>query len=133
MAASPLSMVDKPGIASSSALAGSVNGAQDIEKLKKAAKGFEAVFTRKLMSSMRSAGFGDELTGSSAVDQFQEMSDAKTADNLSERGTFGIADMLLKQLAPQHAATYAANAAGQGTGATTATAASTGSATGKGN
>jgi flagellar protein FlgJ len=41
---------------------------------------------------------GDELTGSSAVDQFQEMADARTADALADQGGLGIANMLLAQL-----------------------------------
>ncbi len=68
------------------------------EELAKAAKAFEAIFVRNLIGSMRSTGFGDELTGSQAVDQFREMSDAQTAQNMAEHGTLGIAEMLLAQL-----------------------------------
>jgi flagellar protein FlgJ len=67
-------------------------------ELAKAAKAFEAIFVRQLIGSMRSAGMGDELTGSSAVDQFQEMADARTADALADQGGLGIANMLLAQL-----------------------------------
>lgn len=81
--------------------------ADEKAKLEKTAKAFEAVFVRQLIGSMRKAGFEDDLTGSSAVDQFQEMSDAKTADTLSDRGGLGIAEMLLSRLAPKAVPTVA--------------------------
>ncbi|HTH27057.1 MAG TPA: rod-binding protein [Sphingobium sp.] len=68
------------------------------EELARAAKAFEAIFVRQLIGSMRSAGMGDDLTGSSAVDQFQEMADARTADSLADQGGLGIANLLLQQL-----------------------------------
>jgi flagellar protein FlgJ len=67
-------------------------------ELAKAAKAFEAIFVRKLMGNMRQAGLGDELTGSSAVDQFRELSDAKMAENMADKGGLGIAELLLSQL-----------------------------------
>lgn len=67
--------------------------------LVKAAHAFEAIFTRQLLSTMRNAKLSDDdITGSSSVDQFREMSDAKMADNLSAQGGLGIANMLIKQL-----------------------------------
>lgn len=85
--------------------------AAEREELAKAAKAFEAIFVRNLIGSMRSTGFGDELTGSQAVDQFREMSDAKTAETMAEHGTLGIAEMLLAQLDRREAAANAASAA----------------------
>ena len=68
--------------------------------LEKAAKGFEAIFMRQLMGSMRKSGedLGESIDGSSAVDQFQELADANTANNLSTGGSLGIAQLILKQL-----------------------------------
>ena len=66
--------------------------------LEKAAKGFEAVFMRQLLGSMRNASMGESINGSSAVDQFQEMSDANMADSLANTHSLGIAQLLLKQL-----------------------------------
>lgn len=66
--------------------------------LEKAAKGFEAIFTRQLMSTMRSASLGEGIDGSSAVDQFQELSDANMADGLASHGGLGIAQLILQQL-----------------------------------
>jgi flagellar protein FlgJ len=66
--------------------------------LEKAAHDFEAIFTRQLMASMRSASLGESIDGSSAVDQFQEMADANMADGLADHGGLGIAQLLLAQL-----------------------------------
>jgi flagellar protein FlgJ len=67
-------------------------------ELAKAAKAFEAIFVRQLIASMRATTIGEDLTGSNAVDQFQEMADARTADSLADGGNLGIASLLLKQL-----------------------------------
>lgn len=81
----------------STATAASPASGQKAE-LASAAKAFEAIFVRQLIGSMRSAGMGDDLMGSSAGDQFQEMADARTADSLADQGGLGIANMLLQQL-----------------------------------
>ncbi|MGE5720959.1 MAG: rod-binding protein [Sphingomonadales bacterium] len=62
-----------------------------------AARAFEAVFVRQLISSMRSAKLGDDILGSSASDQFRDMADARIADAMAEHGSIGIANLLLKQ------------------------------------
>ena len=67
------------------------------EQMKAAAKAFEAVFVRQMIGSMRQAKLGEDILGGSATDTFTEMSDAKLADNMAENGSFGIAEMLLKQ------------------------------------
>lgn len=85
--------------------------ASEREELAQAAKAFEAIFVRNLIGSMRSTGFGDQLTGSQAVDQFREMSDAKTAESMAEHGTLGIAEMLLAQLDRREAAARPATGA----------------------
>ena len=66
--------------------------------LEKAAKGFEAIFTRQLLATMRNSSMGESIDGSSAVDQFREMSDANMADSLATGGSLGIAQMMLQQL-----------------------------------
>lgn len=71
---------------------------QQHAELKKAAQAFEAVFLRQMIGSMRQASFGDDLFGSSATDQFREMSDARVADDMATKGALGIADMLISQL-----------------------------------
>jgi flagellar protein FlgJ len=62
-----------------------------------AAQAFEAVFMRQVIGSMRQASLGEDLLGSSATEQFREMSDARLADQMAATRSFGIAEMLLKQ------------------------------------
>lgn len=82
--------------------------AKQLEKLKGAAQQFEAVFLRQMISSMRQASLGDDLLGSDASNQFRDMGDARTADEMAKRGTLGVAEMLLKQFTPQVKASTAA-------------------------
>ena len=67
------------------------------QELRQAAQAFEAVFVRQLLGSMRSAKLADDMFGSQATDQFRDMADARLAETMSQRGTFGIADMLVAQ------------------------------------
>lgn len=67
------------------------------EQLKAAAQAFEAVFVRQMIGSMRQAKLGEDMLGGAATETFTEMSDAKLADSMAENGSFGIAEMLLKQ------------------------------------
>ena len=68
--------------------------------LLKAAQGFEAVFRREMIGSMRKAKLTeDDLFGSSATDNFRELADANLADNMSSLGQFGIAKLVEAQMA----------------------------------
>lgn len=66
-------------------------------QLRQAAEAFEAVFARQMIGAMRQAKLGDDLLGSAASDQFRDMADARLADTMAEKGSFGIAEMLLAQ------------------------------------
>ena len=68
--------------------------------LKKAAEAFEAIFLRQMIGAMRSSSLSDGMFDSSATEQFRDMADARTAEQMSKTGSFGIAEMLLKQFAP---------------------------------
>jgi peptidoglycan hydrolase FlgJ len=68
--------------------------------IRKAAQGFEAVFLREMIGSMRKAKLADDIFGSVAVDNFREMADARTADSMAAMGAFGIAALVERQLAP---------------------------------
>ncbi|MGB5078489.1 MAG: rod-binding protein [Sphingorhabdus sp.] len=68
--------------------------------LRKAAEGFEAVLVRQMISTMRKAKLADAMFGSSATDSFRELADAKTADSIAKLGSFGIADLIERQLSP---------------------------------
>ena len=83
--------------ASATTAAASSPASPDQAKLKKAAHAFEAVFIRQMIGSMRQASPGDGIFDSEATKQFQDMSDAKTADNMADKGALGIADLLIKQ------------------------------------
>lgn len=82
---------------SNGSVAAAATAAADRDGLKQAAKAFEAIFVRQMISSMRSASLGEDLLGSNAGEQFRDMSDARVADNMAEGGGLGIATMLLKQ------------------------------------
>jgi len=66
--------------------------------LKKAAQGFEAVFLRQVIGSMRQARLGEDLFGSSATDTYRELSDKQMADNLAATGSLGIAALVEAKL-----------------------------------
>jgi peptidoglycan hydrolase FlgJ len=67
--------------------------------LKKAAQGFEAVFLREIIGAMRKGKLANDIFGSSATDNFRDMADARTADEMARLGQFGIAALIEKQLA----------------------------------
>ena len=66
-------------------------------QLEKTAKQFEAIFLRQMIGTMRQSGGGEGIFDSSATEQFRDMSDARTADTMAEKGALGIAEMLLRQ------------------------------------
>jgi flagellar protein FlgJ len=68
-------------------------------KLGGAAKEFEAIFVRQMLSSARKASFGDELFGSSATDTFRDMQDSQYADLTAKSGTLGLAKQIEAHLA----------------------------------
>jgi flagellar protein FlgJ len=73
-------------------------------QLEKAAKAFEAVFVRQMIGSMRQAKLGEDLFGSQATEQFRELGDARLAEDMADKGGFGIAEMLLQQFEKSGAA-----------------------------
>ena len=84
-------------LAQPAAGAAPASAAEPDPRMREAAQAFEAVFLRQMIGSMRQAKLGEDLFGSAAADQFQEMADARLADSMAERGGFGIAEMLLNQ------------------------------------
>ncbi|NIJ08996.1 flagellar protein FlgJ [Sphingomonas vulcanisoli] len=82
------------------------------EKLKKAAKAFEAIFVRQMIGSMRTASLGDGIMDSDSSQQFRDMSDAKMADQIAEKGGLHIADMLIKQYGARVSGTATADKGG---------------------
>ncbi len=79
-----------------------VNSSAQIDPaLRKAAQGFEAVFLREMIGSMRKAKLADGMLSSEASESFREMADARTADSMAALGQFGIAAMVERALAAQ--------------------------------
>ena len=92
-------MTQLGAIGSSGGIAAQTRGEPDQRAdMAKAAKAFEAIFVRQLIGTMRQSSLGDDLTGNSAVDQFRELSDARMADSLADKGGLGIAELILQQL-----------------------------------
>lgn len=85
------------GTTSTAAGTGASPTAANSANLEKAAKQFEAIFMRQMISSMRSASLADGVFDSSATEQFQSMADSRTADSLAATGGMGIAELLMKQ------------------------------------
>lgn len=65
--------------------------------MEKAAKAFEAIFLRQMIGAMRSSSLSEGIFDSSATQQFRDMADARTADQMAQTGKFGIAELLLRQ------------------------------------
>jgi len=72
--------------------------------LKQAAKQFESIFMSMLLSSMRKANEAFEADGpmnSQTTGFYRDMYDKQLATELSEKGSLGLADLLVQQLKPQ--------------------------------
>src|SRR3974390_2219308 len=80
--------------------------------LRTVAQQFEAVFLQTLLKSMRDASPQDGPMDSEQTRSLTEMLDQQLAQSLAKRGV-GLADAMLKQLAPPAAAPQAATAAPQ--------------------
>jgi flagellar protein FlgJ len=91
------------------------------KQMQQAAQGFEAVFLRQMIGSMRQAKLADDdlLDGGTAADQFRDMSDANLADSMAKNDHYGIAAMLLKQFEGKTAPAGAQAPAGTAGGAAT--------------
>jgi peptidoglycan hydrolase FlgJ len=88
-------------ISGNSPITGAAASARPVDPaLQKAAKAFEAIFVRQMIGAMRSASLSEGMLDSGATEQFRDMSDARTAENMAQSGAMGIADILLKQLSP---------------------------------
>ncbi|KDM93038.1 flagellar assembly peptidoglycan hydrolase FlgJ [Photobacterium galatheae] len=78
-----------------------IKGKGDKENLRAAAEQFEALFTQMLFKSMRQANevFESDLMSSSNTKFFEEMRDQQMSSELSARGSLGLADLIVEQLA----------------------------------
>lgn len=78
--------------------------ASERERLAGAARQFEAIFVRQMLAAARKSHFGDDILGGQGLDTFRQMQDEHFADLAAERGAFGLAGMIEKQLAARIAA-----------------------------
>lgn len=82
---------------------------RDGTALREVAQQFEAMFIQQIMKTMREAGFkGADMFDSQALDTFQSMHDKEISLHMSKRGSFGLADMLVKSMERQEQAIPAA-------------------------
>lgn len=56
-----------------------------------AAAGFEAIFARMMLKSMREASLGDGLLDGSSGASFRDLQDSTVADTIAKRGFLGFA------------------------------------------
>lgn len=74
------------------------------EKLAAAARQFEAIFVRQMLASARAAKLDsgeNALFGGQAMETFQSMQDERFAQIAADRGAFGLAAAIERQLAAQ--------------------------------
>ena len=64
--------------------------------VRETAQQFEAMFIQQMMKTMRESIEKSELNESHAQETFEGMFDREVAHQMAKRGTFGIADMLVK-------------------------------------
>jgi len=79
-------------------------------EMEKAAQAFEAVFLRQMIGAMRSSSLAEGMFDNSATEQFRDMADSRTADEMAKTSKFGIAEMLMRQFAPKVPLTPASGA-----------------------
>lgn len=93
---SPITLTGaNPAIVSATAPGGS-----ERERLAEAAKQFEAIFVRQMLSAARNTDFGgDELFGGDVDKTFHEMRDARFAEIAANTGALGLATKIEAQLA----------------------------------
>ncbi len=70
----------------------------DASSVREAARQFESLFTRMMLSSMRKASMGDSLFDSREGGFYREMFDDQLAVDMSRGRGLGLADMLVEQL-----------------------------------
>ena len=71
---------------------------QDSQSVREAARQFESLFTRMLLSSMRQASPGDSLFDSNESGFYRDMFDDQLAVEMSHGRGLGLAEMLVEQL-----------------------------------
>tara|TARA_R110000772_G_scaffold31902_4_gene78393 strand:- start:267 stop:569 length:303 start_codon:yes stop_codon:yes gene_type:complete len=68
------------------------------EKIESMAANFEAIFVRQMLSTMRTASLGEGLFDGQGTEQFRDMQDGMLAENMAEKGVFGVAELLTRHV-----------------------------------
>lgn len=64
----------------------------------KMAADFEAIFARQMLSAMRTTSLGEGLFDGQGMEQFRDMQDSMLAENMANKGVFGIANLLTRHV-----------------------------------
>ncbi len=83
-AAKPLENRDKP--------ASTKSGVESM------AADFEAIFVRQMLSTMRTSSLGEGLFDGQGMEEFRDMQDSMLANDMADKGVFGIADLLSRHV-----------------------------------
>lgn len=59
---------------------------------------FEAIFVRQMLSTMRTASLSEGLFDGQGTEQFRDMQDSMLAENMADKGVFGIAQLLTRHV-----------------------------------
>ncbi len=62
------------------------------------AANFEAIFVRQMLSTMRTASLGEGLFDGQGMEEFRDMQDSMLAENMADKGVFGIAELLTRHV-----------------------------------
>jgi flagellar protein FlgJ len=92
----------------------SLRGEDSIEtrkaELRKAASGFEAIFVRQMLQSMRSTLSNGGMFGSGAMGEiYSDIMDNAISEKIADRGDFGLADIIYKQMVKSIESQYKSN------------------------
>ena len=71
---------------------------QNLKELEQAASQFEAIFLKIFLDQARQSKLSDDLLGSSASDNFQEMFDSELSQAGSASFNLGLTDVIVRQL-----------------------------------
>jgi Rod binding domain-containing protein len=78
--------------------ASSATKPQNLTELEEAASQFEAIFLKMFLDQARQSKLSDDLLGSSASDNFQEMFDSELSQAGSASFNLGLRDVIVRQL-----------------------------------
>ena len=87
--------VMNPGLNVDSATAGKSEAAKELES---AAGQFEAIFLKMFLDQARQSKLSDDILGSSASDNFQEMFDNELSQAGGSSLNLGLTDVIIRQL-----------------------------------